>query len=120
MIESIVTDADLARRLAAREAREGERSRVRCKRRCCRKAIPEHKRADAVYCSEKCKRASRRNERDELVQEIRHTLRSGKTVSACACGAALETRRTGPVPQQCGRCYIRDYMRRWRAAKRAK
>jgi hypothetical protein len=119
VLECLVSEAELANRLAAREARRGERARVRCKRLGCRKAIPEGKRADAVYCSERCARAARWAERDALVREFRHTIRAGKAAGACACGAALDTRfRPGPVPGRCGRCYQREYQRRRRAAKR--
>jgi hypothetical protein len=117
MIESLVTEADVARRLAAREASAGERARVRCKRRRCRKAIPPGKRADAVYCSEACKRSARWEEVDVLKAEIRHARRDLQTAAACLCGATLDTRRRpGPVPRKCARCYAREYMRAYRAA----
>jgi hypothetical protein len=118
MIDCLVTDADLARRLAAREARAGERARVRCKRRSCRRMIPPGKRADAVWCSEQCKRAGRWEERDVLMREVRREVRT-LAPTACPCGAALDTSlRPGPVPRQCARCYAREYMRRYRAAAR--
>jgi len=110
-------EEDLARLRRAREDKEGNRRQVRCRR--CRCAIPEGKRADAVYCSTECKRSYRWEQRDELRQEIRHAIRAQKVRETCPCGTALDTTtRRGPVPVCCRRCYMREARRKWRVRKR--
>lgn len=112
------TEADLVRLRRERESRVGEKGRVRCRR--CRGAIPEGKRADAVYCSVACKRRYRWEKRNELTKEIRDAVRGMKVVAQCECGEPLDTRvRPGPVPKQCKKCYFRDAQRQYRERKRS-
>jgi hypothetical protein len=112
----LASDADLVRRLVAREAAAGERRRSRCVR--CRRAIPAGKRRDALYCSERCNRDHRRERVEILRREVRLAVRAAKVVVACHCGEPLDTSvRPGPVPRQCGRCYQREYMRRRRGSR---
>ncbi len=48
----LASECDLQRRIDARTACKGERHRVKCRR--CSKLIPDSRRIDARYCSEKC------------------------------------------------------------------
>jgi len=111
------TNDDLTRLRSAREQARGQRCQLRCRR--CHCLIPPGKRADAVYCSTKCKRAYRWEKLDLLRREIRLALRALKVREHCLCGAALDTTvRRGPVPQQCRRCYMRQARQRWRDRQR--
>jgi predicted nucleic acid-binding Zn ribbon protein len=113
--EQWVAEAELVKRVDARRASRGVRQHVRCVR--CRKAIPASKRADAKYCSEKCKRQYNPEQRYKLQREIRVIARAGKIVPHCIdCGAPLEMRvRPGPVPTRCLRCYNAMKQREHRA-----
>lgn len=89
MIEALVSEADLRRRVAAREFLRGSRQRVRCRH--CRKSIPPERRADARYCSRDCKDEHHGRKRAALRQEVDRANRAVRARAPCRrCG--------GPMP----------------------
>ncbi len=106
-----------ARRIDERQARCDLRQRIRCVR--CHRKIPEGKRADAMYCSDWCRRRHRFERLDLIRREIYVAMRMLRVVERCECGEPLDTSvRPGPVPIRCKRCYTREAMRRWRQKQR--
>lgn len=117
--DDLLSEEGLRRRVAMRDSSGRVTRRTRCRR--CGGAIPETRRADAKDCSRRCTEAYHAARQYALRREILLYLRSLKVRERCDCGAALDTTvRKGRVPQQCKRCYARDYQRRRRAALRQK
>jgi hypothetical protein len=120
MIENLTTDADLSRRIDARQS-VAARRHERCKR--CRMTIPEDRRVDSRFCSRLCHNNWQWEQREALLTEIRHARRSEVAPAFCACGNAIDNRaeRPGPIAFKCKKCKMREKNKRfWQQRRKAR
>ncbi len=105
-------ESDLSRRISARYLLENGRQRFRCKR--CKKAIPDDRRRDSIFCSTKCHNNYGGEQMSLLRAEIRHARRAEAAPTHCECGTQLDNRgdRPGKIARMCRRCCNRKSQKR--------
>lgn len=124
MIEELVSNNELAERIAIRRSRDvrgGERKRINCKR--CRRKIPESRRRDALFCSKRCCNNYAWEERTKLRTEIRTEVRLMLQSVVCQCGNNLNNTpgRHGPLAKWCGkRCRDNHAQRQYKLRQKLK
>jgi hypothetical protein len=108
-------EADLSRRIDARRfLQKAQVRKTRCKR--CRRLIPETRRADALYCSQKCHDDYRREQLTKFRSELRGEVRLLTAPTHCPCGTPLDNRpgKRGKVAKKCLRCRNNENARAYR------